>query len=123
VLRAVMVVQIVLGVAVLPVAAFFVIGDLSDRSDEWDGLVAFLAALAGGVALVLVCLGALVLWLLRRSPVAAGAIAAVLGGLVLLQGLHQGAAFGLGSLDPWALLVGLVLAAPGVAVIGAARAR
>lgn len=123
VLRAVMVVQIVLGLIALPVAGFFVIGDLSDRTEEWDGLIAFLGVLAGGVALVLIGVGVLVLRLLRRNPFAAGVIASVLGGLVLLQGVHQGAAFGLAGLDVGAILVGLALAAPGAAVAWAARAR
>ncbi len=121
VLRVVMIVQILLAIAVLPVAAFFVVGDLSDRTDEWDGLVAFLGALAGGLALVLIGVGVLVLRLLRRNPVAAGAIAIALGGFALLQGLHQGSSIGLGAADAWAVLVGLVLAVPGLAVVVAAR--
>ena len=72
-LRAVVVVQIGVGLAALPVAAYFVIGDLSDHNDDWDGLAAFIGALVGGVALVRVGVGVLVLWLLRRNPVEAGA--------------------------------------------------
>ena len=79
-LRVVAVVQVVVGLAALLVAAYFVIGDLSDHSDEWDGLAALIGALVGGVAVVLVGVGALVLRLLRRNPVAAGAIVTALGG-------------------------------------------
>ena len=120
-LLAVAVVQVVVGVAALPVAAYLVIGDLSDHSDEWDGLAAFIGALVGGVTLVLVGVGALVLRLLRRNPVAAGAIVTALGGLLLLQGVHQSAAFGVGGADLWFVLMGLALALPGVAVIVASR--
>ena len=123
VLRAVVVVQVVVCLAALPVAAYFVIGDLSDHSDDWDGLAAFIGALVGGVALVLVGVGALVLRLLRRNPVAAGAIVTALGGVLLLQGVHQSAAFGVGGADLWFVLVGLALAVPGVAVIVASRTR
>ena len=122
-LRAVVVVQIGVGLAALPVAAYFVIGDLSDHNDDWDGLAAFIGALVGGAALVVVGVGALVLWLLRRNPVAAGAIVTVLGGVLLLQGVHQSAAFGIGGADLWVVLVGLALAVPGVAVIRASRTR
>lgn len=122
-LRAVVVVQVVVGVAALLVAAYFVIGDLSDHGDEWDGLAAFIGALVGGVALVLVGVGALVLRLLRSNPVAAGAIVTALGGLLLFNGVHQSAAFGVGGADLWFVLVGLALALPGVAVIVASRTR
>ena len=63
----------------------------------------------------------LVLWLLRRNPVAAGAIVTALGGVLLLQGVHQSA--GVGGADVWFVLVGLALALPGVAVILASRTR
>ncbi len=121
VLRAVVVLQVVAGLAVLPVAAFLVLGDLSDHTDEWDGFVALLAVLAAGVALLLVGVGALVLRLLRRRPTVAGAIATAVGALALLQGLHRGAGFGLGAADVGVVLVGLALAVPGVAVVWAAR--
>ena len=65
----------------------------------------------------------LVLWLLRRNPVAAGAIVTALGGVLLLQGVHQSAGFGIGGADLWFVLVGLALALPGVAVILASRTR
>ena len=122
VLRAVMVVQVVLGVLVLPVAGFLVVDDLSDRTEEWDGLVAFLGALAAGCALLVVAGGVVVLRLLRRHPVAAGAVAAGFGMLLLLPALAQGAAFGVGEASPWVLLAGVLLAAPGAAVIWASRA-
>lgn len=122
-LRVVAVVQVVVGLAALLVAAYFVIGDLSDHSDDWDGLAALIGAVVGGAAVVLVGVGALVLRLLRRNPVAAGAIVTALGGVLLLQGVHQSAAFRLGGADLWFGLVGLALALPGVAVIVASRTR
>ena len=61
--------------------------------------------------------------LLRSSPVAAGAIVTALGSLLLVTGVHQGAAFGVGGAGLWFVLVGLALALPGVAVIVASRAR
>ena len=120
-LRAVAVVQVVVGLAALPVAAYVVIGDLSDHSDDWDGLAAFIGALVGVVALVLVGVGALVLRLLRRTPVAAGAIVTALGSPLLVTGVQQGAAFGVGGAGLWFVLVGLALALPGVAVIVASH--
>jgi len=122
VLRVVMLFQVLLGLLALPVAAFFVIGDLSDDSDEWDGLAAFLGALLGGAGLLLIVVGALVFWLLRRKPVVAGGIATAMGALLLLQGV-QGAAFGVGGAEPWVVLVGLLLAVPGAVVTWTAWAE
>jgi hypothetical protein len=52
----------------------------------------------------------------------AGAIAAGLGAMVLLTGLHQGAAFSVGSgVELSLVLVGLVGAGPGATVLAAAR--
>jgi hypothetical protein len=122
VLRVVMVGLVVLGLATLPLAGWLVVADLSDHSDEWDGLAAFFGAVLGGAGLLLAATGSLVVRLLRRHPRVAGAVAAALGAMVLLTGLRQGAAFGVGSLAELSLLlVGLLVAVPGALVLVAAR--
>ncbi|QYJ04102.1 hypothetical protein KUV85_00035 [Nocardioides panacisoli] len=64
--------------------AFLVVEDAGSRTDQWDGLGAMIGVLLlGGAALVL-CVCALLLWLLVRQPRAGLWTTGVLAGLGLL---------------------------------------